>query len=147
MRKGQWLLVFTLVGCASTESPERRGVLTVATVGEYVLVGFSKSLGTAGSFTVQSVHGGSFSCDGTFRYPRPPDGTARFHCSDGRSGSIRIKADGVLSGGGEGKSSMGPIHVVYGYSIEETNRRIDFPVGKVLVRDERGVGLVDVVEE
>jgi len=144
MRKGPWILVVALVGCASQERITNVGVLTVATVGEYVLVGFSKSLGTTGSFRVQSVHGGSLVCDGKFRYPRPPDGTARFSCSDGRSGSIRIKADGNLSGEGEGGSSMGPIHVVYGYSIEETNRRLDFPAGKALVQNERGIGLVEV---
>ena len=42
---------------------------------------------------------------------------------------------------------MGRIHVVYGYSIDEMNDLLVLPSGSKLVRDERGIGLVEVGEE
>ena len=42
---------------------------------------------------------------------------------------------------------MGSIHVVYGYSIDQMNEKLDLPRGTRLVRDERGIGLVKVSGE
>ena len=138
------ILLLLAAGCANETGSKNSGVLTVATVRDMVLIGHSRTLGTTGSFEIQSVYGAPMSCEGRFRYPRPPDGTAYFNCSDGQQGSVRIKADGVLTGQGRGNSDMGSIHVVYGYSIDQMNRKLDLPSGMKLVHDERGIGLVEV---
>lgn len=140
-------LAALLVGCAYETSPEAGGVLTVATVRDHVLIGHARTLGTTGSFELQSVYGGALTCEGRFRYPRPPDGTAYFDCSDGQNGSVRIRAEGNLTGEGVGDSAMGRIHVVYGYSIDEMNDLLTLPAGSTLVQGERGIGLVQVGEE
>lgn len=137
-------LMLVATGCANEAGPKPGGVLTVATVRDMVLIGYSRMLGTSGSFEMRSVYGAPLSCEGRFRYPRPPDGKAYFECSDGQRGSIRIKADGVLSGEGKGTSEMGSVHVVYGYSIDRMNEKLDLPSGTQLVQDEHGIGLVGV---
>lgn len=53
----------------------------------------------------------------------------------------------MLTGEGRGTSEMGEIHVVYGYSIDEMNEKLDLPKVTQLVRDERGIGLVKMAEE
>lgn len=83
--------IFPVAGCDSEQNSKTSGVLTVATVGGIVLLGHSRALGTSGSFAIQSVYGRTLSCEGKFRYPRPPDGTGYFSCCDGRSGSVRFK--------------------------------------------------------
>ena len=147
MRTALGSFAVLLVGCAYEQSPEAGGVLTVATVRDHVLIGYARTRGTTGSFELQSVHGGTLTCEGRFRYPRPPDGTAYFNCSDGQSGSVRIRAEGNLTGEGIGNSQMGRIHVAYGYSIHKMNDLLTLPPGSTLVQDERGIGLVEVGEE
>lgn len=66
----------------------------------------------------------------------------RFTCTNGESGVVRIEAGSGLSGEGSGESSLGAVHIVYGYPLDEINARMQFPEGKVLVQDERGIGLV-----
>jgi len=144
MRAATLIVTTFLFGCA-TQSETRRGdILTVATVGEYVLIGYSFSLGTTGSFSLESVYGGPLSCEGRFRYPRPPDGAAYFECSDRHPGPIRIKVDGILTGKGSGDSPMGPIHVVYGYSIAVMNEILTLPKGTLLLQDDRGIGFTNL---
>ena len=147
MRNTTAIFAFFLVGCANEIDPVASGILTVATIRDHVLIGYSRTLGTTGSFVVQSVSGGSISCEGKFRYPRPPDGTAYFDCSHGQSGSVRIRANGNLIGEGVGDSTMGEIHVVYGYSVSEMNDMLTLPKGTKLVIDDRGIGLVEIVEK
>jgi len=136
-----------LVGCAAQTESTRGDVLTVATVGGYVLVGYAFTLGTTGAFRLDSVYGGSLSCEGKFRYPRPPHGTAYFACSDGQSGSIRIEVDGILTGEGSGNTPMGLMHVVYGYSVSMMNKKLTLPKGTLLLSDDRGIGLVEAEAE
>lgn len=141
------IFIFLVTGCVNEPGPMAGGVLTIATVGDLVLIGYSKTRGTTGSFAIQSVYGGPLNCEGTFRYPSLPNGIAFFNCSDGQTGSIRIKADGVLAGEGRGSSEVGEIHVVYGYSISEMNERLVLPAGTRLVIDELGIGLVEIADE
>lgn len=131
-----------LVGCATDARLPGTQVLTVATAGEVVLVGFSTSLGTTGSFELASVHGQPMSCEGRFRYRSPPRGVARFECSNGESGVARIEAGSGLSGEGFGDSSMGALHIVYGLSLHAINERMQFPEGTMLARDHAGIGLM-----
>lgn len=142
-----YIFLLFVAGCANEMGSVNGGVLTVATVRDMVLIGHSRTLGSTGSFEIRSVYGVPMSCEGKFRYPRPPDGTAFFKCSDGQHGSVRIKADGVFTGEGKGTSEMGSIHVVYGYSVEQMNNKLNLPSGTQLVQDERGTGLVKVPVE
>ncbi|HEX7070658.1 MAG TPA: hypothetical protein VF190_07620 [Rhodothermales bacterium] len=131
-----------LTGCAKDGYLPGTRVLTVATSGDVVLVGFSQSFGATGNFELTSIHGQPMACRGTFRYAAPPRGGARFNCTNGETGSVRIEAGRGWSGEGFGQSTRGPVRILYGYSLEEINARMTFPEGKVLVRDEKGIRLV-----
>lgn len=147
MRMSTVILMLLGAGCASELSPTDGVVLTIAVVRDAVLVGHSKTRGTTGSFELQSVYGVPLNCVGKFRYSRPPDGTAFLSCDDGQRGSVRIKADGNLTGEGRGTSEMDVIHVVYGHTIGEMNERLELPQGTQLVSNERGIGLTVVAGE
>ncbi len=137
------LLAQFLIGCASEQPGRRAGVLTIAVSGDIVLIGRGRTFGSEGTFKLMSLEENPIECSGRFRYDFPPRGRARFSCSDGESGSIRINADGNLTGWGTGQSSRGRIQLVYGYSLREANRRLELPPGKVLVHHESGIALVD----
>jgi hypothetical protein len=136
------VVAYALTGCATDERLSATRVLTVATAGDVVLVGFSSSLGTRGSFELASVHGQPMTCRGRFSYRSPPRGIAAFECSNGESGEARIEAGPGLSGEGAGDSSMGPVRIVYGYSLNEINDRMAFPGGRRLTEDHAGIGLM-----
>lgn len=140
------LSLAALGGCAKEGHLPGTRVLTVATAGDVVLVGFSRSLGTTGSFELRSIHGQPMVCRGTFRYSVLPRGSARFDCSNAETGSARIEAGKDLSGEGIGQSTLGPIRILYGYPLEEINARMSFPEGKVLVQDDVGIRLVSEEE-
>lgn len=141
------LATAVLAGCATDARLPATRVLTVATAGDVVLVGFSNSLGTRGSFELASVHGEQMTCEGRFRYRSPPRGTARFDCSNGASGAARIEAGSGLSGEGFGDSSMGPVHILYGHSLAAINARMKFPEGRVLALDHAGIGLAPAADQ
>lgn len=138
--------VLAVAGCAAEGHLPGTRVLTVATAGDVVLVGFATPKGKTGSFELTSVHGQPMTCRGRFRYTVLPRGTARFSCANGESGVARIEAGKGLSGEGSGDSSLGIVHIVYGHPLDEVNARMRFPEGRVLVQNERGIGLVSADE-
>ena len=66
----------------------------------------------------------SIQCSGTFRYNSDASGTARYSCSDGETGKLRIEAEGPMVGSGKGTSTKGPVELVFGYSLERVNRKL-----------------------
>ncbi|MGE0623248.1 MAG: hypothetical protein AB7O54_11565 [Pseudomonadales bacterium] len=122
-------------------------MLTIAVAGDTVLIGRARTYGTEGTFTLMSLDEEALECRGRFRYDALPSGRARFRCSSGESGSVRIESEGHLIGRGRGTSSLGPIQLVFGYTIEEANRRLRLPAGKMLMRYESGIALVDIENE
>ena len=136
------ILVLALSACATEQSSEL-GIFTVAVVGREVFVGRSRTYGTSGNFRMQSLAEDPIQCRGQFRYLAPPQGRASFSCSNGESGSLKIRAEGNYIGSGEGTSSMGPVRLLFGYSLWKVNHRI-MPAGKKLVATDEGIELVDV---
>ncbi len=120
------VLVFVLLGCSSNTPRQPPGILTVAVVGEIVLVGRAYPAGTAGTFSLQALEQ-AMECSGSYRYLTFPNGRARYSCSDGTSGSMRIVADSQLSGGGVATTDLGRMHLVYGYGIGRVNSLLSFP--------------------
>ena len=91
-------LLLILMGCANSNHPQQPpGILTVAVMGEIVLVGRAYPAGTAGTFSLQALEH-RLNCSGNYRYEAFPSGRARYSCSDGTSGAMRIEADSQLSG-------------------------------------------------
>lgn len=129
-------LILLLMGCANgNQSQQPPGILTVAVIGEIVLVGRAYPAGTAGTFSLQALEH-SLKCSGSYRYRTFPSGRARYSCSDGTSGAMRIEADSQLSGGGVAKTNLGQMHLVYGYNIGRVNSLLRFPGdGKLKLED------------
>ena len=133
-------IAFALTACASPRSGVS-GVFTVAVAGQEVLVGRSDA--RSGTFVMQSLSESPIECKGEFRYLMPPTGRAVFDCSNGEHGTLTIHAQSNNMGVGEGTSSMGPVKVLFGYSLKEVNRQL-MPPGRVLEFQNGSVGLVKV---
>jgi hypothetical protein len=133
------ILFASLFGCASQHT--NVGVLTVAVVGERVFIGTSNTTGISGIFRLTTIHKPVIDCTGRFRYTAFPRGRAYFQCSNNEEGSVRIEADGNLTGKGKGDSSLGPVQIAYGYSIDKMNDYLTFPDDERLVVDEGGIKL------
>jgi hypothetical protein len=131
---------FALTACASQQSGVG-GVFTVAVAGQEIFVGRSDA--RSGTFLVQSLGESPIGCKGQFRYLMPPTGRAEFDCSNGEHGTLTIHAQGNNIGSGEGTSSMGPVRLLFGYSLKEVNRQL-MPPGRVLEFQNGRVGLVKV---
>ena len=137
------LLALT-AGCTAPSSHRSLGVLTVAVAGDHVLLGRSVTYGRDGSFELSSMMDESLRCSGRFRYLNPVDGRARFRCSNGETGTIRIRAEGAFIGSGTGDSSLGPVELLFGYAMRRVNARLPLPSGtRLAVVD----GIVVLVEE
>jgi hypothetical protein len=133
-------IAFALTACASPQSGVG-GVFTVAVAGQEVLVGRSDA--RSGTFVVQSLSESPIECKGEFRYLMPPTGRAAFDCSNGEHGTLTIHTQGNNIGFGEGASSVGPVRILFGYSLKEVNRQL-MPPGKVLEFQNGSVVLVKV---
>lgn len=131
-----------LAGCATESRIAGTRVLTVATAGDTVLVGYANSRGSTGRFQLDSVHGAPVTCEGRFRYHAASRRRARFDCTNGDAGPARIEAGQGLSGEGTGESSLGEVHILYGHALEAINARMRFPDGRVLVQTDAGIALV-----
>lgn len=140
------LLIVLVTGCASNTPGYRPGILTVAVSGNDVYVGRSQTDGSAGTFKLVSLDDKHVECNGHFRYNLPPNGTARFHCSNGDSGRLRIRAEGYLVGSGRGQSTRGPIEIVFGYSLKQANSRLKLPPGTELVWYGVDIALVETAD-
>ena len=116
-----------LSACSSSARKSNLNVFTVAVVGNQVFVGESITFGTNGTFRMRSINGDPTSCKGKFVYNRLPKGKAKFSCSNGETGNLRILAEGNLSGTGKGTSSLGPVQIIFGYSLPVVNSRVRFP--------------------
>lgn len=139
-------ILLLAAACSSTEPGRSLGVLTVAVAGAHVLVGRSISYGQDGTFELTSMNDPALQCSGRFRYRMPPDGRARFRCSNGETGTLKIRAEGVLIGSGRGESSLGPVELVFGYRLPVVNARLPLPAGsRLTVEDDRIVLIQDTV--
>ncbi len=107
-----------------------------------MFVGQAHTSGSSGHFEVESISEHPIQCRGQFRYSEPPNGTATFTCSSGEHGTLRLAADGPYIGSGKGRSSFGPVKLLFGYSLAEVNRRI-IPRGKTLVLESEGAKLIE----
>jgi hypothetical protein len=139
-------LLCVLLVCGCQSDGNRRadfGVFTVAVAGDVVLVGKSRTYGTSGTFELTSLAENPIECRGKFRYNALPSGRATFTCSNGETGSIRLTAEGVYVGHGVGKSSFGPVKVLFGYNLWDVNRRL-MPAGRKLVVADDGFSVVEV---
>ncbi len=136
--------LIVLVGCTTQQTGRMAEVPIFATAGKYVFAGGSRSWNTSGAFKFRSLTGyPPINCWG--HYTDRNNGLTEFTCSNGITGSIRIKPDTKLTGSGTGESLLGPVNMVFGYSVASVNRRLSLPPGKKLVRDQYGgVGLVNV---
>ncbi len=135
-------LAMSATACASDGHIPGTRVFTVATAGDVVLAGFSRSHGSMGNFELASIQGDPMTCDGRFRYVTTSRGHARFQCSNGESGVARITAGTGLSGEGTGESSLGAVHIIYGLPLDEINARMHFPQDGVIRVDDEGIRLV-----
>ncbi len=116
-----------LSACSSSARKSNLNVFTVAVAGNQVFVGESITFGTNGTFRMKSINGDPTSCKGKFVYDRFPKGKAKFSCTNGETGNLRITAEGNLSGTGQGTSSLGPVQIIFGYSLSVVNSKVRFP--------------------
>jgi hypothetical protein len=121
-----------LSACSTSVRKSNLNVFTVAVAGNQVLVGESITFGTNGTFSMKSINGEPISCKGKFVYDQLPKGRAKFSCSNGETGNLRIRAEGDLSGTGQGTSSLGPVQIIFGYSLPAVNSKLRFPDSKQL---------------
>ena len=120
-----------IAGC--TNSGERRkqlGTLVLAVAGEEVFAGRAVIYAADGTFRLQSLITRDLSCRGrfTFRARR-----AKFTCSDGSEGKIRLYLNEGVFGEGFGTSSFGAMSLVYGHRIDQANAALPLPEGLRLV--------------
>ena len=136
--KSLWiaLTIGLLPACATQHEPARPGVLTIAVAGETILVGQSNPLGTRGTFRLVSITDIPMQCSGQFNYHNMPHGRARFSCANGDKGAVKLLLDGTINGTGKGDSSLGPVQLVFGYSIDQANERLQLPNNLVLVAED-----------
>jgi hypothetical protein len=141
------LPVLLTVGCASEQTRREAGILTIAVAGDTVLIGRSRSFGVDGTFHLRSLETSPLDRKGRFKYHNPPYGRARFNCSNQEAGTIRIQAEGNLQGSGFGDSTLGPVQVVFGYTVAQANRRLELPEGKTLTIHDKGILLEELVSK
>ena len=133
-----------LTGCATQETGRQAEVPIFATAGNYVFAGCSRSWSTSGAFQFRSLTGyPPIECSG--QYVDRAALLAEFTCSNGVTGSIHINPETKLTGSGSGESLLGPIELVFGYSVNSVNRRLKLPPGKKLIRNQYGnVALINI---
>ena len=109
------------------------GYLTVAVVGDHVLVGEATSFGFNGTFSVAAVTAEPMSCTGRFRYRgRSSRGKATYSCDNALSGTLQIEMRDSARGTARGDTAMGPMVALYGYDVDQVNARLTFPGGQRL---------------
>ena len=134
---------FLLSSVAGADERQRTGIFTVAVVDDAVYVGHATPLGDSGNFELHGLVETDGECSGYYRYHAFPSGRARFKCTNGLAGSVRIKADGTLAGSGRGSLDGKQIRLVFGYSLHRTNRLLKFPGDRELRLDDKKIVLVD----
>ena len=127
---------------ATPQDKTRSGVFTVAVVEDAVYVGRAMPLGARGKFELQGLRKSDGECSGSYQYHRFPLGRARFDCTNGLFGSVKITADESLTGRGRGFLDGKRIDLVYGYSLATTNRLLKFPGDRELKIHEDHIVLV-----
>ena len=125
-------LVLITSSCVSTPRVNLN-VFTVAVAGQQVLVGESISFGGRGSFELQSINGDPTTCTGRYTYRRLPKSKAKFNCTNGNKGTVKLVAGEGMSGTGKGMSASGQVQIAFGFSLPELNRQITFPSNTELV--------------
>ena len=140
-----WLSLACLISlsCASKEVHNQIGVLVVATSGDTVFVGRAHTLGTRGTFTMNSLDDTNLKCFGSFRYHFSDRGRATYTCSDNQAGKLQIRASGYLSGSGKGTSDMGRVELVFGYPLKQVNKMLSLPGNSKLVWSGQDIFLVE----
>ena len=134
------LTLAILAACTTTEKPAKAGQLVVAVAGETVFLGRLRDHGFEGTWDMMSLDQHRTECVGRYRYDNYPWGTATFDCNDGRSGHIRLESNTTgFIGDGEGTSDYGVVHFVYGYTVDQANRRLPMPPGQYLEILGRGI--------
>lgn len=151
-RRKLWALLkpLALVAMCTTFAPlaladdePRPGVFTVAVVGEAVYIGQSFPIKRRGKFHLKGYLKSDGECSGTFKYREYPRGRAKFECTNGLSGSIKILAKGSLSGKGSALVDGKQVDFVYGYDLDKTNEFLDFPDDQKLSVEDDVVVLIE----
>lgn len=118
-------------------------VFTVAVLGDAVYIGQAFPIKRRGKFHLTGYLKSDGECSGTFKYREYPRGRAKFECTNGLSGSIKLLAKGPLSGKGSALVDGRQVDFVYGYDLDKTNQLLDFPGGRQLAVENDVVVLND----
>ena len=135
-------LIATAGSCAMPSRAPASEVFVAVVAGERTLVGVARPRGYGGDFELKTLYEPAIDCVGNFRYDENGKGRANFKCTNNESGMIKLQSRGGLSGDGYGTSTLGPIKALFGYSLSQINRKMEFPGGRALQASEQGFKLI-----
>ncbi|MDZ4345642.1 MAG: hypothetical protein U1E51_24775, partial [Candidatus Binatia bacterium] len=96
----------------------------------------------SGTITIQSKVNADIRYIGQFRYTAGLSGSGQMQCNDGSVAIFQFQGLSMLSGYGFGSSLRGPVSFTYGLTLEEAEKYLKLPQGKVIRRTEKGMNLV-----
>ena len=139
----KWLSILLFAGSVHAAEREPSQYFTVMTIGDNVLIGSIVPLARAEwNFRVASLTKPDLSCRGRLEFMQhgvvSKKGRGRYNCDNDLKGKLRSKSDSIIQGSAKGKSDLGPIHLIYGQSLEKINKRMDFPNDAILVVTDAG---------
>lgn len=135
-------LLATATSCAMSNRAPASEVFVAVVAGERTLVGVARPRGYGGDFELKTLYEPAIDCAGNFRYDDNGKGRANFKCTNNESGMIKLQSRGGLSGDGYGNSTLGPVKALFGYSLSQINRKMEFPGDRALQASERGFKLI-----
>lgn len=128
-------------GCATHSTAAPPGVFVVAVAGERVFIGTAYLEGHTGTFEIKSIYNPPIDCDGSFNQGVFSRGRATFQCNTEDYGAALLRRDNSLRLSGPGQSTLGAVHIAFGYSLEELNERLPLPNNQLLERTASGFRL------
>lgn len=143
-RKNQTLLLLAtlcMLSCSSSIASRERGFPIYAVAGDRVLVGTATTTGRQGKFEVRSIDRPVLLCKGDFLYQFRSEPVAKVRCLTGETGKVTFENDRPTQGKGTGTSSLGPVQMVFGYSLAKANRVLTFPGNSILIPSDNGYRL------
>ncbi len=97
----------------------------------------------SGTIKIQSSTSPSVTCTGQFTSSAELGGAGNLQCSDSSTVTIQFQRLTIFRGYGTGSSSQGPMSFTYGLSAIESKPYLNLPQGKALIKNGKGLLLVD----